>query len=545
MSQKEPMSQTEPSPMRQKRKESIMLQKKKNLLEKLVKKDYNNELEKILEEKQFGENVKSTLLSILYKVEASYKDYQTVKKDVENKEEYISNILEIIKNNCNSIKIIKMSDKENQIPNNKTYIINKEKNEIIAYPIERKILYAISKIGKRDKIIKDEYFLINETLSDLINVGNNIDTVEPLRDFNGYSWTTIQQEIESIEHNLIYQNLRILVGNEFLEKWVKNNEYIIDYYDLFKERLENLYGKKNKEKITEQISKISILLSAKFNIEKKQEMLECKEKIHEELQKIQDKEKFIEKTSERKLELSEKIKKIDTTISDKELLQEEYKTRNEDLPLEKKIFSMRILSKIMQQEKEECYKEIEELNKILNPQNFVNYQKEKEEKYKYLEILNDETQDKELEKQKIEFQKTFLNMIKNKITKAETKQEIEKIIFDFRYYLLLPYDYQEKICEVEKLKKLINEVSEKIIDKAIDLKAIERISNNSETNYDILKNIFKVRIINLTDAYLKITKEKDKYFLQIFDENIFEEKVEINKPEELEIKLNKKRPIWA
>ena len=545
MSQKEPMSQTEPSPMRQKRKESIMLQKKKNLLEKLVKKDYNNELEKILEEKQFGENVKSTLLSILYKVEASYKDYQTVKKDVENKEEYISNILEIIKNNCNSIKIIKMSDKENQIPNNKTYIINKEKNEIIAYPIERKILYAISKIGKRDKIIKDEYFLINETLSDLINVGNNIDTVEPLRDFNGYSWTTIQQEIESIEHNLIYQNLRILVGNEFLEKWVKNNEYIIDYYDLFKERLENLYGKKNKEKITEQISKISILLSAKFNIEKKQEMLECKEKIREELQKLQDKEKFIEKTSERKLELSEKIKKIDTTISDKELLQEEYKTRNEDLPLEKKIFSMRILSKIMQQEKEECYKEIEELNKILNPQNFVNYQKEIEEKYKYLEILNYETQDKELEKQKIEFQKTFLNMIKNKITKAETKQEIEKIIFDFRYYLLLPYDYQEKICEVEKLKKLINEVSEKIIDKAIDLKAIERISNNSETNYDILKNIFIVRIINLTDAYLKITKEKDKYFLQIFDENIFEEKVEINKPEELEIKLNKKRPIWA
>ena len=199
----------------------------------------------------------------------------------------------------------------------------------------------------------------------------------------------------------------------------------------------------------------------------------------------------------------------------------------------------------MQQEKEECYKEIEELNKILNPQNFVNYQKEIEEKYKYLEILNDETQDKELEKQKIEFQKTFLNMIKNKITKAETKQEIEKIIFDFRYYLLLPYDYQKKICEVEKLKKLINEVSEKIIDKAIDLKAIERISNNSETNYDILKNVFKVRIINLTDAYLKITKEKDKYFLQIFDENIFEEKVKINKPEELEIKLNKKRPIWG
>ena len=48
-----------------------MQQKKKNLLEKIVKKDYNNELEKILEEKQFGENVKSTLLSMLYKIETN------------------------------------------------------------------------------------------------------------------------------------------------------------------------------------------------------------------------------------------------------------------------------------------------------------------------------------------------------------------------------------------------------------------------------------------------------------------------------------------
>ena len=59
-----------------------MQQKKKNLLEKIVKKDYNNELEKILEEKQFGENVKNTLLGILYKIEASYKDVETVKKDI-------------------------------------------------------------------------------------------------------------------------------------------------------------------------------------------------------------------------------------------------------------------------------------------------------------------------------------------------------------------------------------------------------------------------------------------------------------------------------
>ena len=87
-----------------------MLQKKKNLLEKIVKKDYNNELEEVLETKQFDENVKSTLLGILYKIEAAYKDLETVKRDVQTKDEYVTNIIEIIKNNCDSIKIVNMSD---------------------------------------------------------------------------------------------------------------------------------------------------------------------------------------------------------------------------------------------------------------------------------------------------------------------------------------------------------------------------------------------------------------------------------------------------
>ena len=72
-----------------------------------------------------------------------------------------------------------------------------------------------------------------------------------------------------------------------------------------------------------------------------------------------------------------------------------------------------------------------------------------------------------------------------------------------------------------------------------------KIAENDETNNEILKNIFKVRIIKLEKAYLKITKEKEKYFVQIFDENIFEEKIEIQKPIDLNIKLNKKMPIWG
>jgi len=70
--------------------------KKQSFMEKLVKKDYNNELEKKLEQKTFEENVQSNLLSILYKIETAYKDYETVKRDVETKEEYIEQLIKII-----------------------------------------------------------------------------------------------------------------------------------------------------------------------------------------------------------------------------------------------------------------------------------------------------------------------------------------------------------------------------------------------------------------------------------------------------------------
>ena len=141
-------------------------------------------------------------------------------------------------------------------------------------------------------------------------------------------------------------------------------------------------------------------------------------------------------------------------------------------------------------------------------------------------------------------------MIKIRIKNCQTKQSIENLVFELRYYLLLPYRYENNsfasnILNQENLQNKIIEVEKLLIKKAIDLKYIQKFSNNDYTNFEILKNIFNNRIINLNDSYMKITKEKDKYFIQIFDENIFEEKIEIQKPKDLEIKLNKKTEIMT
>ena len=96
---------------------------KEKLFNKIVKKDYNNNLEKILSRKDFSE------------------DYNVVKRDTFNKQEYIEKLIEIIKNDCDKIEFISKD-------NNKQEKVDSSKKEIVCMPIENKILYSIAKVRK-------------------------------------------------------------------------------------------------------------------------------------------------------------------------------------------------------------------------------------------------------------------------------------------------------------------------------------------------------------------------------------------------------------
>ncbi len=528
-----------------------MQKKKDNILEKIVKRNYNNDLEAILEEKEFAGNSKSILLSILYKIEAAYKDVEIVKQEIESKDEYIKNYIYIIQNKCNNIKIINMKEQENKIGKGKTFVIDKENKEIECYPIERKLLYAISKIAKQDKIIKDKYYIINETLSDLINVGNSINMVEPLRDFNGYSWTTIPREIESVTHNLIYQNLRILLGYNFLNKWINNSEFVLDYFEEYKNIFKEIYGNKNEKEFTEKISIISILLEGKYDEEKLKKLIQEKEKIRQEIDVIKNRGKFIEEKTKEKMKIAEKIREYDTILNNKKELEQEYVKRNENVSIEKKIFSIKVLSEIMTKEREELFEKIEKINNELQPKNFIKYEKELKQKQKYLDSVteNKKETDEKINELLLKIQKTFLECFKIKIKNVKTKQEITKLIYEYRYYLLIPYNFEKSIWQVAKLKEKIQEITKELIKKAHEMKVIKIVSKNEELNYEILKNIFNSRIIKLEDVNLKITKEKEKFYLQLFDEQLFEEKIEITTKQEinakeLEYRLNKKIELF-
>lgn len=400
--------------------------KKENLLDKIVIKNYNNELEEVLEKKNFDENTKSILLNILYKIETSYKDYEKVKRDVETKDEFIENIIKTIKNDCNDIKVIRLQSEENKMLGTKTFLVEKKSKRIICYPIERKLLYCIAKISKKENIINERYFLLDKTLSELVNVGNCINTVEVMRDFNGYSWTTLPREIESISHNLLYQNLEILLGNKFLNNWIRNNEYIIDYMELLKNKLEDSYGKEISDDFLKMLNKLSILLGLKFNPKIKKFIEESKQEIEENINLISSSKTFVEEMTKEKMSLTEEIRNLDETINNKNMLQTEYEKRNEKLPLNEKIFSVRILSKIMADERKQKIERIEELNELLKPKKFVEYKKSLKEKEKYLKLTEVKDIEKEIENNLRRISENIFKMFLYQNTKSKYKTRSNK-----------------------------------------------------------------------------------------------------------------------
>jgi len=58
-----------------------------------------------------------------------------------------------------------------------------------------------------------------------------------------------------------------------------------------------------------------------------------------------------------------------------------------------------------------------------------------------------------------------------------------------------------------------------------------------------------VRVINLEDLYIKVIKEMENYYIQLFDENVFEEKIPIEMiglldKKDFAFKLNKKIKVF-
>lgn len=502
----------------------------------LIKKDKNEELEEILEQKNIDEQAKNLLQGILYKVDVSFKDYKIVKAKKQTKEKYIDEILENIQKRCEQISIIELNqqltDKEIQKElQKKKYFVGEK---IVSYPIEEKILYAIEKKSNYPKILNNKYGEATIAISDLINTGKNIDRVEVVKDFSGWSWTTIKNEMENIEANLIYQILQIILGEEFLENWCKDKDGIIDYLEALIKELTARYSPEIAEKIKDLLIKISLANTMRENKQFNKQISERIKKIDEEIDSYEDTRKKIDQITEHKKQLLKDLNKLEQILGQNTKLKAEYERINEEADIDKKIFNIKVLKRQLNNKKQQLLEEIAKCNNLLKP---FNYLEEKERLLEQKQKLQPaKLTKKQVEEHLIEFTQIFLNCFKILIDNTNQSEEIVKLIYQFRYFMLLPFNVEKSIKDVKTLHKSILETQKKLVEKAIKQKAIVDVP------FEVMRHVFETRIIILEELYYKIIPESDKYYVQIFDENISEEKFEITPIENM--KINKKIKIF-
>lgn len=555
---------------------------KEDIFSKINLKDYNNVLENILEQKAFSEDVKNLLLSMLYKIENGYEDYKTIKVNVSSKKSYVKKIIQVIKDECKEIQLIKPLSEESKIleENNVNYIVEKETGKIISYPNERMMLEALVTLSQKDIVLDEQYSLYNLAMKDVLSIGNRMNCVEVIRDFNGWSWDITTNQMEGKNINIVYQSLLILLGNRFLQNWITNKEdddedeeveipsneilrskynenfgmtkeemqedKTIDYIRKMQEILAEKYGEENAIEFLEQLIKTILVIDCNINEKQRKIVLNLQNQFTKDLEKMQDNKAYVEELSKKKKELAERIKNIDTLLSDDKMLKEEYENRNSKLANKDKIFSVSHLSIMLEKEKEKYFKEIKEYNLQMQPKEFVETKKALEEKLEFFEDIDVKENEKtNEEKQIILLQKFFLKCFEEKIKRALTKKEITNLIYELRYYEQLPYR-QYNISKEEKIAEYLKKVEKQVIKKACLEKVLIKFSDEEELNYDILKNQFQSKIIKLENTIYVLKYKKGILKLEIYDTNIEEEtrEIEIKEKVELHVKLNKKIKIW-
>lgn len=546
---------------------------KEDIFQLIKMKNYNNALERILEKKDFTEDVKNLLLSMLYKIENSYEDYETVKKDVQTKSQYIRNLLNII-NNINEIILAKPNSEEDEMlkKEGKVCKVDEEKGQIIVYQNEQMMLKALYEISPKQIEIKEKYELYKKVLEQLLSKGYVYNNAEVIRDFNGWSWDINKKEIEDLEYNVLYQNMLMIFGEEFINciindckeeetEELPSNEILrskylqmadieeekqVDYVKMMEEKLQEKYGEELKGKIIQLFKRLALIIISNKDKNEREKIKKLKKENEELLDKMLNKEKFVTEITNRKKEISKEIKKIDNVLNDTELLKKEYEKTNKTLSNKEKIFSPSQYANNLIIKRREYLEEINNINKIMEPKEFVKVKEERQENKKFYDEWNikDTQEINELPFIK-DLQIQFLDLLKSDIEKLENKEQIVNYIYKLRYYKFLPYK-NEKISEIKEIKNKLEEIEKILIEKACEKKVIARLSEDNELNYKILRNIFITKIIDLESIVLILKYNKDVLSIEIYDGNIMENTTEIiiDKKTELCVKLKKKIKIF-
>ena len=264
------------------------------------------------------------------------------------------------------------------------------------------------------------------------------------------------------------------------------------------------------------------------------EILEKKNKKNQYYEMMQDKAKFIQIVTDKKKNNTAKIEKIDKIINNRKLLKDEYTKRNAKLPNKEKIFSISHLADYLEKEREEILKEIKDLNKIIEPKEFVAEKEKQRKEVEFLEQL-DLGKEPHIKEDMIKFCKMVLKRAEKKIEKIEEKKDILHWIYKIRYYEFLPIDLNHSLKDISELNLYFEKLIKQVIKKAQQNKIWDVFTEDEKLTYQVLKEIFTSKMIDLRNANIICRYEDGILYLQYYDANMLEKETKI-KVEHIKIK---------
>ena len=475
----------------------------KKLFSKLNIKDYNNELEEVLEGKVFSYDVKNLLLSMLYKIESVYKDYEKIKVEVMPSKEFISNIIKTIQEKCFDIEYLPRGTKEK-------IIIDKEKGKICCYPNELSLLSAIWYMGEEETTIVSKYYYTKEAMQNMLIIGNNMNSTEILRDFSGWSWDVLEKEIENKAYNILYQSLLMLDGNRLLKLNIESDEKNSILIQKDKKELKNFF---------ETLVNCTMNLYMEENEENYNEINTIKKEKEKGFKLINDKKAYVQKITNDKRKCLAQIEKIDKISNNSDLLKKEYQERNKLLPNKEKIFSISHLSDRLEKERESLLSQINKCNKSIEPKEYVKEKERLEEEVNFLQTKYSV----------IDCCKECLKGCKQQIEKIDDRADIIKWIYKIRYYLQLPYDKETKLKDIKKIEEEIKQVIQLLTKKAQEHKIWDIFTENRELEYVVIKEVFFSKIICLENISIDCDYVENILIINYYDKDVLETSIKLDK----------------
>ncbi len=507
------------------------MSEKERILAKFNIKDYRNELELILEGKNFDEEAKSLILNIFYKLDNFYKDYMLVKKECESKNKFIEGYIEIIKSKCNEISILTPQE----CTKNNKCIIDKENGKIESFPSENVLLYAIYELNEEDETnekinLKD---FPNICINHVLSKGYTINCTEPIRDFNGWSWNCEISNSENIIYNLIYQNMLILFGYDFISKNMNKPNIM----EILKNKISSEKFCDSGYEFLECLFETCIDIYNNFSNENHDKCLKCKNTIIKKMNLLKNREEYINNKSKSNASIIQKIQKLDLVLNDVNLTQ---KVFEKNLKAGKiKCHTVIEFIDLIEKKRQKLLKKIDDNNKLISPKEYLKNFEEYKRLLNLYSSIKEKNDKVNVQNKLVKLQKAFLKCEKMKIIKEENKRNLYGLANEFRYYSNIPYNKNKNVMSQEKIKTEYEDVVKTLIYKMVENKVIDIGFRTKKLNYDVLKYIFKTKIIKLDNLAVKINFNNNEIEVEYYDAKMLDYKDTFEIPYD-EKNINKK-----